>query len=70
MRKRKEDLDEVSYPGRGLFWLGCSWGEDTLKYMIVVYLVDKGGVGDFLGWLALGGVGDWNMGSKDFHLQN
>ena len=39
----------ISYPGRGLFWLGFSWGQDTLKYLLVVYLVDKDGVGDFFG---------------------
>ena len=25
------DLDEVSYPGRGLFWLGCPGGKILLS---------------------------------------
>ena len=42
------DLDEVSYPGRGILarmLLGVGYFEEYR----VVYLVDKGGVGDFLG---------------------
>ena len=43
------DLDEVSYPGRILFWLADHRGVGYFEDLLVVYLVDKGGVGYFLG---------------------
>ena len=46
------DVDEVSYPGRILFWLAHPRGVGYFEVSLVVYLVDKGGVGHFfwLGW--------------------